>query len=101
MYKFVSLEHSTRPEKKWMATFQNTETNRKKVIHFGLEGADDYTIAHDKEQRERYRTRHARDLTTAASQTGMSPGALSYWVLWGNSTSIRTNLASYKRRFGL
>ena len=30
-----------------------------------------------------------------------SPGALSYYVLWGDSTSKRQNIASYKRRFNL
>jgi len=84
-----------------MAEFHNPDTNRIKVIHFGLDGADDYTIAHDKEQRRRYRIRHARDLMTAASQTGMSAGALSYWILWGDSTSIPKNLAAYRKRFGL
>ena len=62
---------------------------------------DDYTRAHDKAQRDRYRTRHAKDLNTAAGKTGVSAGALSFYVLWGDSTDMSRNIAAYKRRFGL
>jgi hypothetical protein len=59
---------------------------------------DDYTISKDKEQRERYRTRHKKDLETGDPTKA---GFLSYYVLWGDSTSRATNIANYKKRFGL
>ena len=99
--KLLAIEHSTNPEKKWMAIFKNESTGRHKTIHFGAKGMDDYTLKHDKEQRDRYRTRHAKDLTTEAGRTGVSAGALSYWVLWGNSTTMGRNILDYKKRFGL
>jgi len=80
-----------------MATFE-TDTGRTKVIHFGQATADDYTKTHDKEQRDRYRARHAKDLLTADPTR---PGFLSFYILWGESTSLQTNIASYKRRFNL
>jgi hypothetical protein len=59
---------------------------------------DDYTLTKDKEQRDRYRERHRKDLLT---NDPTRAGFLSYYVLWGDSTSFKSNLASYKRRFNL
>ena len=59
---------------------------------------DDYTKKHDKEQRDRYRTRHKKDLETGDPTRA---GFLSYYILWGASTSLSENIASFKRRFHL
>ena len=59
---------------------------------------DDYTKTHDKAQRERYRTRHKKDLETGDPTRA---GFLSYYILWGASTSLSENIASFKRRFHL
>ena len=98
--KLLSIKPSDHPEKKLMAIFE-TDSGRSKTIHFGAKGMDDYTKKHDKEQRDRYRTRHAKDLQTAAAKTGVSAGALSYYVLWGDSTSLQQNIAAYKKKFSL
>jgi len=98
--KLLSIHASDHPEKKMTATFE-TDSGRKKTIHFGAKGMDDYTKKHDNEQRDRYRTRHAKDLQTAAAKTGVSAGALSYYILWGDSTSVASNIAAYKKRFNL
>lgn len=96
-YKLISITNSSKPNKKLMAKFKNKKTGRESVTHFGARGMDDYTKTKDKAQRDRYRNRHKGDNLTNAR----SPGALSWYVLWGNSTSKRDNIASYKRRFGL
>jgi len=96
--KLVSITVSEKPDKKLKATFLNEETNRKKTVHFGAFGMDDFTISHDKEQRERYRTRHAKDLTTGDPTRA---GYLSYHVLWGDSTSRAKNISDYKKKFNL
>ena len=79
-----------------MAVFENN--GRKKTTHFGAKGMDDYTITHDKEQRERYRQRHKKDLDTKDPSRA---GFLSYYLLWGDSTSFADNLRSFRSRFGL
>ena len=96
-YKLISITKSNKAGKKMMAKFKNKETGRESTTHFGASGYDDYTIKKDKEQRARYRQRHKGDNLT----NPRSPGALSYYVLWGDSTSKRQNIASYKRRFNL
>jgi len=96
-YKLVSVVSSDKPGKKMKATFKDTETGRTKVTHFGASGMDDYTRTHDKEQRARYRQRHAKDLKGDPTKAGY----LSMWILWGNSTNIRDNISAYKSRFNL
>ena len=95
--KLLSLTESSKPDKKMMAIFEQ-ENGRKKSVHFGAKGMDDYTKSHDKEQRERYRTRHAKDLETGDPTRA---GFLSYYILWGDSTSMKANIVSFKKRFSL
>ena len=94
--KLISIKSSDKPDKKMMATFENN--GRTKTIHFGAKGMDDYTITKDKEQRARYRKRHKKDLET---NDPTRAGFLSYYILWGDSTSKRENIANYKKRFNL
>ena len=94
-YKLVSNGKSDKAGKKMMATFMNKKTKRLKKTYFGASGMDDYTIKKDKEQRARYRARHKKDLKGDPTRAGY----LSYYILWGDSTSKRANIASFKRRF--
>ena len=57
---------------------------------------DDYTKTHDKDQRSRYRQRHKKDLATRDPSRA---GFLSYYLLWGDSTSLQQNVKSFKRKF--
>ena len=91
------IKKSDKPGKKLMAVFTK-DNGRKKKTYFGAAGMDDYTIKKDKEQRKRYRSRHKKDLSTGDYTRA---GYLSYYILWGNSTSRKDNIAAYKRRFNL
>ena len=94
--RLLSVTKSTRSDKKFMATFEDNGKTR--VVHFGAANMDDYTITHDKKQRERYRTRHKKDLNT---NDPTKPGYLAYYILWGDSTSLRENIKKYKQKFSL
>tara|TARA_R110000744_G_scaffold370029_1_gene480505 strand:+ start:517 stop:756 length:240 start_codon:yes stop_codon:yes gene_type:complete len=76
-------------------------SGKEKKVSFGQRGADDYTIKKDKEQRSRYRKRHAKDLLTETNKKGLGAGSLSRFLLWGDSTSLQQNIKSYKKRFKL
>ena len=88
----MKLMKSHNPEKKWDAVF-----NDGKIVSFGASGYDDYTLTGDKAQRDRYRMRHRKDLKGDVR----SPGYLSYYILWGDSTDMQKNLRDYKRRFDI
>jgi len=102
--KLVSVKPSSKADKKYTALFclccgeSKCDDKKKKKVHFGSKGMDDYTITKDKEQRERYRERHKKDLET---KDPTRAGFLSYYILWGDSTSIRENIKNYKKKFNL
>jgi hypothetical protein len=93
--KLLKIEHSKESGKKFTAIFD--DNGRHLVRHFGSAGMDDYTLTHDKNQRDRYRKRHHKDLLGDPTK----PGYLSYYILWGDSTSMQANVAAYKRKFHL
>jgi hypothetical protein len=91
------VKKSDKAGKKLMAIFTK-DNGRTKTTYFGASGMDDYTITKDKEQRARYRNRHKKDLNT---KDPTRAGFLSYYILWGNSTSRQENIKNYKKRFNL
>ena len=93
----VVIKKSNKAGKKLMAIFTK-DNGRTKTTYFGSAGMDDYTLTKDKEQRARYRQRHKKDLQT---KDPTRAGYLSYYILWGDSTSRQENIRSYKKRFNL
>jgi hypothetical protein len=89
----MKLVKSTDGIHKWVAEFDDGTQTR-----FGAAGMDDYTLTGDKDARLRFRIRHKKDLRTRDPKRA---GYLSYYLLWGDSTSLAENLAAYKRRFNL
>lgn len=89
----MKLVKSTDGVHKWVAEFDDGTKTR-----FGAAGIDDYTLTGDKDARLRFRIRHKKDLRTRDPKRA---GYLSYYLLWGDSTSLDENLAAYKRRFNL
>ena len=87
----MRLEPSPLKGKKWRAVFKDGGHT-----DFGSAGMDDYTLKGDKEQRERYIARHRANENW---NDGRSAGALSRFILWGDSTSRAENLRQYKIRF--
>lgn len=94
--KLLSVKPSHLPDKKYDATFEK-DNGRTKTTSFGARGMDDYTKKHDTAQRARYIKRHSGDNLSDPT----SAGALSRNLLWGESTSMMTNLANYRKRFNL
>jgi hypothetical protein len=97
-YKLFTVKKSHKPEKKWNFTFKNKKTGHTFTTAAGATGYQDYTQHHDRTRRKRYLFRHKKDLKTGDPTKA---GFLSYYVLWGNSTSFKENLEAYKRRFHL
>jgi len=94
--KLLKIGKSDKPDKKLMATFETD--GRTKTTHFGSKGMDDYTITKDKEQRDRYRQRHKKDLDT---KDPTRAGDLSWFILWGDSTKMKENIKTFKNKFNL
>ena len=89
--RFLSLEKSTKPDKKYVIKFINPN----KSIHFGAKNSLTHLDHHDKIRRENYISRHkARE-----DWTKINAGSLSRYLLWGDSNNLHTNLTTYLRKF--
>ncbi len=93
--KLQRVIKSTAKGKKWTAIFEIN--GKEKKVHFGQEGATDYTKGATDEQRKSYRARHAKE----KSQPADTPGQLSYSILWGESKSMETNIIKFKKKYNL
>jgi hypothetical protein len=93
--KLLRVEKSNKSGKKYMAIFDNN--GRTKTTHFGLVGANDFTLTGDVKARDRYWQRHQKDLKT---NDPTRAGYLSLFLLW-NLTTLEASIRDYKRRFGL
>jgi hypothetical protein len=92
MIKVIKFKKLKTGAKKYEITFnKNGKVYTRK---FGASGASDYTKHKDKDRRERYITRHKKDLKT---NDPMRPGYLSMYILW-NKPTVAASLADYKRR---
>lgn len=103
MNKLIKIVKSDKPKKKWTAIFK-LENGKEKKVHFGYNNpndkTNDYTLHKDKERRERYRKRTINQIKNP-NTTPLSPSYLSYYILWGDSTNIKTNIADYRKKFNL
>ena len=89
----MKLERATDSKHKWVAVFDDgTRTP------FGYAGMQDYTQHHDKLRRANYLSRHRSRESWNNPKTA---GSLSRWILWGDSTSLQTNLAAFRKRFSV
>lgn len=93
MVKLLKVVPSTNFTKKYDAHFDDGSKTS-----FGASGYEDYTQHHNKERRDAYRSRHRKDLETGDATRA---GFLSYYILWGDSTSIRSNITAFKRKFNM
>ena len=93
------INKSNKPEKRLVATFSEKGSKDKKV-HFGLKNPKRGTFIDtgDKKARAAYRARHKKDLDT---KDFTRPGYLSYFILWGESKSLKKNIELYKKKFKL
>jgi hypothetical protein len=97
--KYAQLKKSSVQGKKYTLVFYDADRKKVKTIQFGQAGADDYTKTGDKDQRDRYRDRHTN--TRENHDVPDTPASASYWILWGNSTSLSANYNAYLKKFGL
>ncbi len=100
--RLLRVVPSPRASKKWRAEWlragpSSPSQPRQAHTDFGARGYSDYTMHKDPARRARYRVRHARD----PIHDPTTPGALAWHLLWGESTSLATNLRALRARFGV
>ena len=95
----LKIEPSLLKNKKFTAFF--TENEKTKRVHFGAAGYRDYTLILDSKEAEKaklnYQKRHAKDRINEF----MTPGSLSWYILWGPFRDKSKNILFFKRKFKL
>jgi hypothetical protein len=91
----ISLEPSTRKNKKWRAIFKS-DYFYNKTVNFGDNRYLDYTQHKDPKRAELYRARHRNDNLFDP----LSSGSLSYYILW-SSPDFKQGLRNYINHFNI
>jgi hypothetical protein len=94
----VTVQKSSRPEKKWMAVFENGKT-----VHFGARGYQDYSQHKDPERMRRYKLRHPSGPGKREQHGKSGIYTAGFWamnLLW-NKPSLSASARDIERRFGL
>ena len=98
---YMNITKSNAKNKKFTAVFSHYKDGKKvkiKTTQFGDSRYESYTQHKDKARRKLYKDRHKKDL---AKGNYMDAGYLSYYLLWGESAALNTNISNYKKRFKL
>jgi len=89
----VSFGPSNRADKKYQIIFSNPN----KTIHFGSKNSETYLDHEDKIKRANYIARHS----VRENWQEVNAGSLSRFLLWGETTDLKTNLNAYLKRFNI
>lgn len=95
MIRVVKFKKLKGGKKKYEIIFEKNGKNY--IRKFGAQGMSDFTIHKDRKRRERYISRHKKDLRT---NDPMKPGYLSMYILW-NKPTLKASLTDYKRRLSV
>lgn len=93
--KLVSIIKANNGRHKYVATFN--KNGNELNVKFGSLPYSDYTISQNKIRRDLYRSRHQHDRLNDPT----TAGALSYYLLWGDSTDLNTNIKQFVKIFHL
>ena len=91
-HTLYTLYPSTLSTKKYAVWVTNPATGRAKKVSFGAVGYEDYTTHKNVDRIAKYRTRHVNDKIKDPTASGF----WSWHILWGDSTSIQTNMRAVR-----
>lgn len=94
MVRFLGVVPSRRQGKKYDGVFMN-DRGKKVIVSFGADGYEDYTMHKNVERMRLYQRRHQHDRL----HDPMTPGSLSWFVLWSAPT-LQKGITNYKKQFG-
>jgi hypothetical protein len=91
----MKVESSNRKGKRYVAIFKFGSK-----VHFGQMLGQTYIDHGDKAKRAAYIARHGAS-GRENWEDPYSAGALSRWLLWGDSTSLEENIRAFRKRFNV
>lgn len=98
--KLLQFKLSDKPTKRFTAVFEMPDKKRR-TTHFGQKFSDGgvpqtFLDGAPEAKRKAYLARHATDLRT---KNPTRAGFLSYYVIWGPSRKLETNLKAFLKQF--
>lgn len=96
-YKLLKIIKCNDLKHRLEAHFFNKDTNKKKIVKFGLYGGNTFIDHKDNLKKENYIKRHQ---VRENFNNFLSRGALSRWILW-NTTTLRESIKDFKNKFNL
>ena len=99
MSEFVSvnIQKGVQANKRFIATFER-KNGKKRKIKFGSLIENAYIDTGDEVIKKGYLARHS---VREDWYNPISAGALSRWILWGDSTNVNLNVVAFKKGFNL
>ena len=98
MPKLQSVVRTPNGAKEFKAVFVLDGGKKTKTVSFGTSSNYVTNPQKTKQHRENYIKRHR---VNESFSSPMTAGSLSRHLLWGESRSLRTNVAAFKRKFNL
>lgn len=95
--KLLVAKRDPKGNSEFVAIFEGSD-GKKKTIRFGTSSNYVSNPNKTKQDRAAYIARHK---VREDFNNPLTRGALSRWLLWGQSRSFATNLSSFKKRFNL
>ncbi len=97
MIQIIDIKTSSRDSKRYEATL-NVD-GKEKTIHFGQKGGSTFIDHGDTLKRANYRARHLASKREGKyiRDLAPSPAVLSFWILWGDSDSLITNIRALQK----
>jgi len=96
-YKLIKITKSDKKDKKYTATFENLDTKKTFIRHFGYKNPEDtkndYTLHKDIARRNRYINRAKSQLKDDPTK----PAYLSMYILW-NLPDFKKSVKDYTKR---
>lgn len=96
--KLIAVVKQPNHKKKFKATFE-LDDGKTKIVRFGTSSNYVSNPAKTKQHRENYIKRHKANNEDFFDP--LTAGALSRWILWGESRSFASNVIDFKRKFNL
>jgi len=96
----VSISPSPLKSKRFRVLFKYHD-GKQKHFNFGLKDAFTYLDGADEKTRENYRKRHLASPNEGKLIRGLvpSPALFAYYLIWGDSRNIQTNIATLNRKW--
>ncbi len=97
---FVEIKQEPKSNKRMVAYFYNDLGKKIKTVRFGSDNGSTFIDHEDSKIKKNWLARHSK-IKGIDYSNPLKPSTLSKDILWGDSTSLKKNIDSFKKKFDL